>query len=213
MSEKQGVLARMDELLPTLDPEGIRARALIAMRTFRANWWELGKLLTDIAYGGDYKEWGHDDFEVYCARELGLKKENVRKLMSSYNYLRQKTPEKIELLDRGNLSFSVPDYKTVEMLKRVSDNDTISEDQVNEFHAAAFSGEIDESELRKKIREAIAETTLPEMDSVNADRHKELAAILRTARALREKLARTKYVAGGLKERAENILAEIEALD
>jgi len=81
-------LERIAEIQAQVDPASTRGQALAAIRAFRLSWIELGRLLIEIAYGGDYKEWGFEEFELYCARELGLKKPTVRKLMISYQYLK-----------------------------------------------------------------------------------------------------------------------------
>lgn len=209
-------LGRIDRKLEGLDPESLRSRVLVSLRRFRSSWVELGRLLTEVAYGGDYKEWGYDDFEVYCARELGLKRPTVQKLMVSYNYMRSHEPDRLAraAAPDDTEAASVPDYQTVELLHRARQREAIPETEMAALHRAAFEEEEEETDLRKRIREHLrpdpdAETVA----SANQRRRKEIESILRTARQLREKLARARAVPAGLRERFEQCLVELEGLD
>ena len=210
----KAAINRIDKQMENLDPECLRAQVLASLRQFRSSWVELGRLLTDVAYGGDYKEWGYVDFEVYCARELGLKKPTVQKLMVSYNYMRSNEPDRLKAYDEagaGGMPPEIPDYQTVELLHRLRENDSLDEETKNDFHRRAFTGE-DDGDLRKELRENLRPDA-GEIDQANTNRKKELTDILRTARALRRKLAHTRAIPGGLKDRLEQILVELEALD
>ncbi len=107
---------KVESRMAELDPDSQRYRVLSALRQFRASWIELGRMLNEVVYGGDYKEWGYDDFEVYCARELGLKKPTVQKLMISYNYMKKYEAKRLVNHEDGVDKDAAPilDYQTVE---------------------------------------------------------------------------------------------------
>ena len=212
-----GAVGKIEKRLETLDPESLRYRALKALRNFRASWVELGRLLNEVVYGGDYKEWGYDDFELYCARELGLKKPTVQKLMASYNYMRKYETKRLHDFEDSHdesVGATIPDYQTVELLDRVRRREDLSEDDVKELHHKAFSEEAEEKELRKEIRQrlrpAIEESEISDRATA---RKQELSQILRVARELRRRLSNSKAIPGGLKERIEQTLIELETLD
>ncbi|MBN2713730.1 MAG: hypothetical protein JXR97_15030 [Planctomycetes bacterium] len=207
---------KIDQQLDSLDRESLRAQVLVALRQFRSGWVELGRLLTEVAYGGDYKEWGYDDFEVYCARELGLKKPTVKKLMVSYNYMKSYEPNRLQKYEEAEDNFSapaMPDYQTVELLHRARETGEMNETEAAKLHEMAFSGEEDEGFLRKEIRERIKNEGDEDVNDMGYQRKKELNDILRTARILRRKLAHSNVVPGGMKDRLEQLLVELEALD
>lgn len=185
-----------------LDPESSRAKALTALVEFRKSWTELGSWLTQIAYGGDYKDWGYDDFEVYCARELGLRKPTVKKLMVSYNYIKSHEQERLASGD------AVPDYQTISELQRIRHRDDISEEEKERLHDAAFSGEADEKDLRREMRGMAQPQTIPGMEDDRA-----FADVLRKARTLRKNVMLCRRVPDGLQERIDQTLLELEALD
>ncbi|MCD8140471.1 MAG: hypothetical protein LUE17_11960 [Planctomycetaceae bacterium] len=207
---------KIDSRLEKLEPGSLRHQVMTALRQFRASWVELGRLLNDVVYGGDYKEWGYDDFEVYCARELGLKKPTVQKLMVSYNYMRKYEGQRLEAFEEEPRQAppEIPDFQTVELLDRVRRRDEMPEEKIDELHRRAFDGESEEPEFRKELRQYLRpQISEEEMNDRSASRKRELVAILRSARDLRRRLATTNAVPGGLKERLEQCLVELEGLE
>lgn len=213
-------LSRLDKKLEDLSPESTRYKVIVAVRSFRSNWVELGKLLNDVAYGGDYKEWGYEEFEVYCARELGLKKATVQKLMVSYNYMKSYAPDRLEIRDKDR-GYDVPDYQTVELLNQARNNSHLKDTDKEDLHRRAFApwedgaGEsepVDEVALRKEIRERTRGDSAA-VEAANQRRGNELGPLKTLARRLREKLAGAKAVPDGLKSRLEEVLCELEDLD
>ncbi|MFW5858111.1 MAG: hypothetical protein ACOCX4_09550, partial [Planctomycetota bacterium] len=67
--------------------------------------------------------------------------------------------------------------------------------------------------LRKEIRSALAAREGEGEETVEAARKRELDDIRRTSKVLRRKLADSRIVPGGLRERFERLLAELEALE
>ncbi|MDR1613161.1 MAG: hypothetical protein LBT97_10345 [Planctomycetota bacterium] len=208
---------KIDARLEQLEPGGLRHRVLSALRRFRASWIELGGLLTEVVFGGAYKEWGYDDFEVYCARELGLKKPTVHKLMVSYNYMRKYEGDRLRDFAESppdELSPPMPGYQTVELLDQVRRREGVTEEEALELHRRAFDADGDgEPGLRKELRERLR----PRPGNADADadreRRRELADILRLSRDLRRRIMRNRSLPGDLRDRIEQCLVELEALE
>ena len=79
-----------------MNASGMRTQVITAMRQYRAAWIPLAKMLNDIAYCGDYRDWGYDEFEDYCRIELFLEKSEVRRLMVACAMLKNNDPERID---------------------------------------------------------------------------------------------------------------------
>ena len=208
---------KIDARLDQLQPGSLRHQVMTALRQFRASWVELGRLLNEVVYGGDYKEWGYDDFEVYCARELGLKKPTVQKLMVSYNYMKKYESKRLHDYEDDADKVAapeIPDFQTVELLDRVRSRSEMPEERVNELHRRAFEGEGEEPEFRRELRQALRpQMSDSEMRDRGDKRKSELTAILRAARELRRRLVDSNVVPGGLRERLEQCLVELEGLE
>lgn len=207
----------IDAKLNRLEPGSLRHQVMSALRQFRASWVDLGRLLNEVVYGGDYKEWGYDDFEVYCARELGLKKPTVQKLMISYNYMKKYEATRLHDFEDsgdGETARAMPDFQTVELLDRVRRKEEVPQERMEELHRRAFAGEAEEPEIRRELRHALRPPLDESAMREGAEsRRAEMAGILRAARELRRRLASTRAVPDGLKERIERCLVELEALD
>lgn len=209
-------LSRLDQQLENLAPDSTRYQVISAVRRFRSNWVELGKLLTNVAYGGDYKEWGYDDFKIYCAKELGLKEATVKKLMVSYNYMKSYAPDRLQPRDN---SYDVPDYQTVELLHQARANNRLPDDDKENFHRRAFAPWADEATpfdgvaLRKEIRDRTRNYDGDAIENANQRRGNELAPLKTLARKMRERLVSAHNIPNGLKTRLEQALCELEELD
>jgi len=211
----QNRLMKIDTLLGELDEHSMRYQALFAVRKFRTSWLELGRHLTEIAYGGDYKQWGFEDFETYVAQELGLKKPTVRKLMVSYQYMQKHANQIVADTDAAGEEQPpphMPDYKTVEVLNNLRARVDVDQQEKDRFHNQAFDASINEDELRKEMRVRMATVDGNGIDSADVVAT-ELKSVKRAAQALRRKISECRLVPEGMRERLERLLAEIEALD
>ena len=209
-------LRKIDMQMKELNPESIRYQVLVSVRLFRSTWIDLGRLLTEVAYGGDFKEWGYDTFEAYCGAELGLKKPTVKKLMVSYSYMQRNEPERLKVYEESDDNTAppdIPDYRTVELLQKAHENESFDEAQKEHFHRLAFDGGEEEGTLRKEIRGALSSTHDSSDISPDVMLKREFNDLRKSCRILRQKLADSRIVPEGLRGRFETLLRELEALE
>ncbi len=173
------VLSKFEELAAQYD--GIRSDALRARVECQAAWLSLGRLLTEIAYGGDYREWGYPDFVVYCETELGIAKARAKKLMIGYQYVKERAPERLDESDCQ--MHHVPECQTIELLRRVETADAGTD--IAEYHAKAFSGAVDENELRKELRDVLRQPDLMDKGGKTDAKLKAKAEFFRSIKAAR----------------------------
>lgn len=153
----------------------------MARRSFQGAWLTLAKLLTDIAYGGDYKEWGYDDFVAYCAEELNLKKRQVKKMMVSYNYIKS---YRAELLDETEEVKAVPGYEAIaDIYSAMHQEERYDQDKLCEIEAKVFGGEISGRDASRSIRDARVDFD-DNIEKTNKNRRREISIVVRMARSL-----------------------------
>lgn len=201
-------MQKIDSHLANLPPDSLRYQVLAATKQFRGSWVELGRLLNDMVYGGDYHEAGYDDFETYCARELGLKKPTVQKLLASYNYMKKYEHKRLEDAEEGGAS-DAPDYETVALLDRVRRKDDQPMERIDELHQRAFANGGENEAVKAELRGMLRPS--PPASASDPD-IAEKAKVLGAARKLRKEMAKTDFVPDGLRERLEQPLTELEAL-
>ena len=190
-------------LLEGMDAESLRAKNIQAVRGFRSSWLDLARQITETAFGGDYKDWGYDEFSDYCENELGLNRVTVKKLMASYDYMKNRKPELIDAGAENNL----PEYQTVAALRDLEARENVPADEIAGIREQVFAGKIDDAEARKKIRALRAEQSIPGMSD-----EREFQQLLIVAKKTRRLVKTVRRVPEGLAERIGLVLAEIEAL-
>ncbi len=135
----------------------IRERALEAVRNYKHSWVEVARIITDIAYGGDYKEWEYEDFETYCQEELGLKLRQARKMMRSYSYLKHNRPEQLKAIVSGE-DVPCPGYEIIndiEAAQGSAERDgRYDANSLKEVETKLFEGNISGREATQGIKEA-----------------------------------------------------------
>ena len=135
----------------------IRDKALESVRNFKQSWVAVAQVLTDIAYGGDYKEWGFDDFEAYCSNELGLKQRQVKKMMRSFFFLKKERPKQLEAIIKGE-DVACPGYEIINDIEAAKSTakttGNYDSNALKEVEAKLFDGKISGREASQEIKEA-----------------------------------------------------------
>ncbi len=104
--------SRIEEL-----PEGsMRRRVMESARRFKSSWVDLGRLLTQVRRESLWREWGHGSFDVYCTKELFIRKHTAEKLTASYGFMERHEPELVEHADRAPRP--VPSFEVIDILSR-----------------------------------------------------------------------------------------------
>ena len=125
--------------------------------------------------------------------------------MVSYNYMRKFQAEKLEAMEAGEITL-LPSHETIALLDKAERSNGASEEFLNELRFQAFSKPISD-ETHKEIRSRVSPRKPPDPGKA------EKAAVLGAARKLRKAMSSSHFVPDGLKERLEQPLVELEALD
>ena len=128
---KPASLRRIEEKLKTTDPESLRHHVLEACCRFKNSWIELGQALFGVQRDKQYKEWGFAEFEDYCAKELGIRKNTALKLIRSYAFLEHEEPEYIRRArepEAEEAARRYPDLESVNLLRLAKTAKRLPED-------------------------------------------------------------------------------------
>jgi hypothetical protein len=102
--------ARLEDL-----PDGsLRRRVLESARRFKSSWVELGRMLSEVKRDGLWREWGYASFDVYCAKELFIRKQTADKLTASFGFMERHEPA----LVRDAAPRPAPSFEVIEVLSR-----------------------------------------------------------------------------------------------
>ena len=159
--------ADMDAQLSELDPSSERYQVLVAARTFKAAWVELGETLTLVREKNTYKGWGYASFDAYCRRELRIKQDTANKLTRSYAFLRDHEPEVLAQRETQEM----PSLDVVDLLSQAKERTKLSDDQLVTLREEVFAPEAkppSRTDVIKKLREHDPEAFKPAAKSAPA---------------------------------------------
>ena len=174
-----------------------RVEILRRARSFKASWVELGEALTRVMREESWKGWGYDSFDVYCTKELHLRRETAHKLVGSYGFLKTRAPS---VLRRDGLEAPIPSLASVEFWKRAEERAEESEAPeaaVAELRRAVVEEAQPASQLKRRYKEVF----FPLEDGEKETRGRQ--AVLAAARRLVQVIGETRVVPRRLAEDIE----------
>ncbi len=193
------IAARIEDL-----PEGsLRRRVLEGARRFKASWVELARLLAQVRREGQWREWGFQSFERYCARELFIRKQTAEKLTASYGFLERHEPE----MARARQPRPAPAFEVIEVLSRAEAAGRLPAEAYQELRQEVVEGGATPAAVNHRLAERWGPA--PSRRPRPAERLSRLAA---AARRLAEGCREEPGLPGALRLRAEELAAELEAL-
>ncbi|MGE0872415.1 MAG: hypothetical protein AB7P03_27925 [Kofleriaceae bacterium] len=166
-----------DRLLAVADdPE--RADTIQKARAFKRTWLELAEALSRVNEKRSWQQWGFNDFDEYCRKELHLRGSTVAKLLGSYRFLETSAPRVLERARTDQLEAPIPSLPTVEFVKKATEEGSADAETIRTIHRVAF----DEGAERPVLARKFGELVFPQTDR---DRREKLRAqIAQAARRL-----------------------------
>lgn len=130
----------------------IRTQILDLAKTFKTAWVGLGQALYPVWKDKFFYGWGHEKFEDYVQRELGIGKPTALKLVKSYAFIEQQEPaylkqEFIESRDPAH----VPGQDEVNVLRLARGKKELTRDDYQTLRAAVFEKGKDAGLVRKDL--------------------------------------------------------------
>lgn len=128
----------------------IREQSLKIAQQFKSNWIELAEVISSIDSGTLFGEWGYDSLEDYCVKELHIKRPTLKKLLSSYFFLKLQEPKMLEARYEQE-HFPQPDV--VDILQRAHASNNVSEEQYESFKEGLLEQGVTKTTALKNLKE------------------------------------------------------------
>ncbi|MDF1565171.1 MAG: hypothetical protein P1V51_19195 [Deltaproteobacteria bacterium] len=209
MTKKTKSMIAIEERLAQLAPGSLRFQVLASALDFKHAWVELGQLLTQVRDAAVYKEWGFDDFERYCERELHIKKATAHKLTATYGFMERREPSLLaEARERPEARAKLPDFEVLRVLTEAEDKGQIGDQEYATFRGEVFEGSPPTAAKVQKMLKTRWPTPPPPEPPV----HVRLKKLARAAAKLAEATESLAIVPPELKDRAGALAADLEAL-
>ncbi len=186
-------------------PEGsMRRRVLEGARRFKASWVEFARLLSQVRREELWREWGHESFESYCARELFVRRQTADKLTLSYGFLERHEPQ----LARARETRAAPPFEVVEVLSRAEAAGRLSPAGWAEMRDEILERSPSPAAVSRRIAQRFGPAPRPPRPGA-PQRIERLAA---AARHLAEECRAEEAVPAAVAERAEALARDLEDL-
>ena len=149
---KSKSLQNIEQKMENLDSGSLRYHVLESAKNFKTSWVELGRSLYAVWKDKLYKEWGYGSFDIYTAKEIGIKKNTAMKLLRSYYFLEKEEPQYLEksFNEPDNIA-KLPSYETINVLRQAKNKKTIETQDYNNLKKDIFEKGKDAAEVRKDL--------------------------------------------------------------
>src|SRR5262245_57955063 len=179
---------QMEDRMIAVSGDPLRADTLAKARAFKRTWLELAEALTKVQHQNSFRDWGYDDFDAYCRKELHLRGATVQKLLGSYRFLETSAPRVIERARNLNASGEVfeapiPSLPAVEFVQKATERAAADPETLETIQRVAFDEGLDAPVLARRFKDV----AFPETDRER--REKLRASIAQTARKLSSLIA------------------------
>ncbi|MCB1196405.1 hypothetical protein KDK77_09490 [bacterium] len=204
---------KISSLLATLDKNSMRYKILETAYQFKTNWIALGEHLHTIYKSQEYKQWGFPTFEKYCTQEIGIRKATAEKLTTSYYFLKNHSPQKLEQSDKHR----IPDLDVVNVLAKAKTDERLTEDQFSELETSAYEENCSNRILTKQYNDFIKEyddTHIPDEDASSEEElnKRTISLILNLFEKIDRKLNETHGIPLDIQTDFRKILVRLKSL-
>jgi hypothetical protein len=198
---------QMEDRMLAVSNDPIRADVLAKARTFKRSWLELAEALSSTQSKQLWRNWGYDDFDAYCRKELHLRSNTVAKLLGSYRFLETAAPK---VIDRArDQDGPIPSMAAVDFIAKATERGAADNETIASMHRVAFEEGAEAPLLSRRFKEAAFPVS--ERDKADALR----SMIAQTARKLaalvtEEGAPVPRRIAVNVEEAIGELLASIE---
>lgn len=190
----------IEQLMQQLAPESERYQVLATAKQFKSSWVELGEWLAKISSSKQFSEWGFTSFEDYCTKEIRIRRQTADKLLLAFRFLERKEPG---LLERKQ-GRPLPDYRSVDLLRKADEEEHFSMAEYNELRQAVVEEERSHPSVAKQFRE-INHNHQPEQKTAHQYR-----SALMAAKRLATSLEEIPKVPGELEASVKQLIGFLE---
>jgi hypothetical protein len=206
-------LQEIEQKMENLDQSSLRYHILKNAKDFKTSWIELGRALYTVFKDKLYKEWGYGSFDIYTAREIGIRKQTAMKLLRSYYFLEKEEPAylKKDYVESADTA-AIPSYESVDLLRQAKNKKTIDADDYSALKKEVFEKGRDVSEVKKGLTAMIRQRE--ELEPEEARERRKTATLKRfvgVLKSLKTEMEAARLAPASLIKEAAALILKFEA--
>ncbi len=162
----------------------IRNKILDDAKDFKTSWVNLGQGLLSVWRDKLYYPWGHEKFEDYIEKEVGLQKSLALKLLKTYHFVEEEEPIYLQDDFKEREAIQVPHYEGMNLLRLAKKRKELLNEDYQQIRRDILDKGRDIGAVRKDLTAVIKERKVVDPDEERDKRQK--AAIRKLLSALTE---------------------------
>ncbi|MBI4707031.1 MAG: hypothetical protein HY761_03795 [Candidatus Omnitrophica bacterium] len=206
-------LRNLEEKMENMDADSLRYHILDSAKNFKTSWVELGRSLYSVYKDKLFKNWGYSTFDIYSAKEIGIRKQTAMKLLRSYYFLEKEEPALLKEDYKENAQpATLPSYESIDVLRQAKNKKIIDADDYNSLKKEIFEKGRDARDAKRDLTTLIRQRQ--ELDPDEAFEKKRLATVRRflgTLKAIKQEIESQKLVSAGIIKEAASLIQKLEA--
>jgi hypothetical protein len=207
-------LQEVEQRMQGIDAKSLRYRILESVKNFKTSWIDLGQCLYTVWKDKMYKEWGYSSFDIYTAREIGIKKQTAMKLLRSYYFLEKEEPRYLNKdYSQATDAASVPSLESIDVLRLAKAKKALDEGDYVRIKKDIFEKGKEAREVRKDLTALIRQRR--ELEPEEAWEKRRLATIKRflsVLKTLKNELEDAKLLSASLLKEVDDLIKKLEAV-
>jgi hypothetical protein len=206
-------LKNIEQKMEELDAGSLRYRILETAKNFKTSWLELGRALYSVWKDKVFKEWGYSTFDLYTAREIGIKKPTAMKLLRSYYFLEREEPSYLakEYTESAQPA-AIPSYESIDVLRQAKNKKALDSGDYAALKKKIFEEGKDVREVKRDLTALMKERE--ELEPEEAWEKRRLSTIRRfvgVLKSLKQEIEGAKLLPAPLIKEAANLIRKLEA--
>lgn len=206
-------LQEIEQKMENMDQSSLRYHILKNTKDFKTSWVQLGQALYTVFKDKLYKDWGYSSFDIYTAKEIGIRKQTAMKLLRSYYFLEKEEPAylKKDYVESSEAA-AIPSYESIDLLRQAKNKKALDETDYAALKKEVFEKGRDASEVRKGLTAVIRQRQ--EIDPEEAREKRKVSTLKRflgVLKSLKVEIEEAKLAPAALIKEASDLIAKFEA--
>jgi hypothetical protein len=203
----------LEEKMENMDADSLRYHIMNSAKNFKTSWVELGRSLYSVYKDKLFKNWGYSTFDIYSAKEIGIRKQTAMKLLRSYYFLEKEEPAILKEDYKENVQpATLPSYESIDVLRQAKNKKALDAEDYASLKKEIFEKGRDARDAKRDLTTLIRQRQ--ELDPDEAFEKKRLAAVRRflgTLKAIKQEIESQKLVSASIIKEAASLIQKLEA--
>ncbi len=190
----------------------LREEIHVYAKDFKTSWLNLGRHLYAVWQDKLFHAWGHDKFEDFTEKEVGIKKSLCLKLLKAYLFVEQDEPAYLSKeFGQDRETINIPGYDAVDALRLAKSKKDITAEDYAKLRSDVFTRGVDAGEVRKELTAMMKERKHVDPEEERENRHE--AAVKKFISAIesfKKDMEALKLIPADLINEAKNLKGKLE---